>query len=123
MKRIWIAGLCVAGVTIPVTLMTVFLFGCCVLPFHRGIHRVFPICGGIVKLLTPQAHDDAIPTKAAPKPSISRVIFAKRLPGVAIHIALLPPARPLRPIDRRTQSAMRCDDDVGLHLLLAVLLI
>ncbi len=112
MKRIWIAGIYIGGVTVPAVAMTLFLFGCCALPFHRVVHRFFPVCGGIVKMLTTPAHDDAIPSNAAPKPTIGKVIFAKRLPGLAFDVVPLATATPLR-----------CDEDIGLHLLLTVLLI
>ena len=124
MKRIWLMGLCLAGVAVPAVVTSVFVFGCCVLPFHRTIHRLFPICGGIVKVLTPESHhQQTTPPRDHSKASFARAIFAKRLPSVAFFSSPAAASQPLRPIDRLAQSAMRCDDDVGLHLLLAILLV
>jgi hypothetical protein len=94
MRRVSIAAAWIFFSTIPAAVMAVFLFGCCVLPFHRVIHRVFPACHGIVKILAHDAQPDATPAKLAGR---------------------------LR--DRLTLGATRCDTDIGLHLLLTVLLI
>jgi hypothetical protein len=123
-KRIFLAGLCFAGVAVPAMVTSVFVFGCCALPFHKTIHRLFPVCGGMVKALAPESHhDQTTPPKGNANPSIAHAIFAKRLPSFTFFSSPAAIVQPLRPIDRIAQSAMRCDDDVGLHLLLALLLI
>ncbi len=124
MKRVLLTGLCFAAVAVPALVTSVLVFGCCALPFHKTIHRLFPVCGGIVKMLVPESrHEQTTPARANSKPSIAHVIFAKRLPPIAFSSAPAIIVRPLRTIDRVAQSTMRCDDDVGLHLLLAILLL
>lgn len=123
MRRIWIAGACVAGIIIPVIVMTVFLFGCCVLPFHHVIHRIFPFCGAIVKLLAPESHHEAVPAKTRSKQTTAPIIFARRLATIPFSVTPHVPAYPLRWRDRIAHGALRCDDDVGLYLVISVLLI
>ena len=124
MRRILLIGFCFAAVAVPALVTSVLVFGCCALPFHKTIHRLFPVCGGIVKVLAPESrHEQTTPPRASPKPSIAHVIFAKRLSSITFLSAPAAIVEPLRTIDRSAQSAMRCDDDVGLHLLLAILLL
>jgi hypothetical protein len=120
-KRIWIAALLVGGATIPALLMAAFLFGCCVLPFHHVVHRVFPFCGGIVKLLTPQPHHDAVPSKPASKHTIGAAIVVKRAVAAFMRDEPLVVTHSLPPRDRLAHGAVRCDDDVGLYLLVSIL--
>ncbi len=123
MKRAWIAGVYFAATAIPVLVMSVLLFGCCVLPFHRVIHRLFPYCGGIVKLLTPESHHDAVPAKAASKKTATPIVFALRQPGFDMPVAPFPRTLSARARQHMAHGALRCDQDVGLHLLISVLLI
>jgi hypothetical protein len=124
MKQILLTGLCLAVVAVPALVTSVLVFGCCALPFHKTLHRLFPVCSGIVKVLVPESpRQETTPPRDRPKASIAHAIFAKRLPSVAFFSSPAAAVRPLRPIDRVAQSAMRCDDDVGLHLLHAFLLI
>ncbi|HEY8131015.1 MAG TPA: hypothetical protein VII12_03920 [Thermoanaerobaculia bacterium] len=124
MKRTLLTGLCFVAVAVPALVMSVLVFGCCALPFHKTIHRLFPVCGGIVKILAPESrHQQTTAPGANSKPTIARVIFAKRVSSIAFSWAPGVIVGPLRTIDRVAQSAMRCDDDVGLNLLLAILLI
>jgi hypothetical protein len=39
MRRTAIAAAWIAGTTVPLLAAVVFVFGCCVLPFHGYIHR------------------------------------------------------------------------------------
>jgi hypothetical protein len=120
----WIIGSVAGALT-----LVVFLFGCCVLPFHRVLHRVFP-CVHAAGILS-GAHGDhtpAAPGRSKAAPAIAKVLPAKvsaQNSQVASQRLLLSPAahndRALRNL--RSLGAMRVDDDIGLHTLLATFLI
>ena len=44
MRRTAIAAAWVFGATVPLVAAVVFVFGCCVLPFHGYIHKALPLC-------------------------------------------------------------------------------
>src|SRR2546423_11722823 len=65
MKRLPLTAAVLLGATFSASLLSVFLFGCCVLPFHRYVHPIMPLCGGIVRVLGHRPHEAA---KAATPP-------------------------------------------------------
>ncbi len=112
MRRAFIIAAWIAGTTVPLLVATVFYFGCCVLPFHKAIHEVAPLCHIATSAPTEEHHE-------VPPP-------AKRITGVApsaIRLASIaaqrfdPLPRPTSYRDFITHGAVRCDRDVGLHLL------
>jgi hypothetical protein len=115
-----------AGTLIPALLAIVFLFGCCALPFHRVVHRYLPLCGGIVKLLAtaPPANAGA-PTPTTAPPAKVRAVRANTAVTVTAEARTASSERQPRPSLRSwiTLGALRCDRDVGWHVLLAVFLI
>jgi hypothetical protein len=119
MRRFSIAVAWIGFACIPTAMMSVLIFGCCALPFHHVIHRVFPVCTGIMK--THESHTPTTPATVTAKRA--PVVFAKAAPKIATVIVPLTP-RPIPLLrNRMTLGALRCDDDVGLHLLLLILLI
>ena len=123
-KRIWIAGLICASAIIPIVVMSAFLFGCCALPFHRVVHRYLPICGSIVRFMTPDSHHDSVPGKVVTKKRSPISIVATRTGGVTIRpMRQLSSATANRFRDQLSHGALRCDNDVGLLLLLSMMLI
>lgn len=134
MKRRLIAAAWIAGATAPLLAAAVFLFGCCVLPFHGVIHQMVPLCdmaAGVVRgdhaadghehqaqppAPGPQKQEPVkrfftrVPdTFALAVPAFSRTATATRsAPGYRSFISL---------------GAVRCDQDVGLHLLVETFLI
>ena len=52
MKRTAIAAVWIVGATVPLLASVVFVFGCCVLPFHGYIHKVMPLCHMAVGLMS-----------------------------------------------------------------------
>lgn len=113
------------GSSLVTAAMSVFLFGCCVLPFHRYVHRIMPLCGGIVRGLGHRSgHDGATPaTPARRAPAVAKAITA-RAPQVTASASaglVAPAAAIITPRSFMTLGALRCDDDVGLHLLLTTL--
>jgi hypothetical protein len=125
-RRLWIAAVWLAGAIVPVALMAVFLFGCCILPFHRYVHHVMPLCGGIVKLLASEPVEKT-PSTAPRAPEGAKqapVVLSREIP-TAIRLASFASTSPALPSPREElrHSAARCDDDVGLHLLHSTFLI
>lgn len=124
MRRKVFAAAWIAGATLPLLLAAVFVFGCCTLPFHGVIHKVMPLCELAMSVMRgdDHHHDPATPP-VKPDP-------VKRLSGEAplsFHLfADAAPQRfdPLTPNGFRsfiTHGAVRCDQDVGLHLFVETL--
>jgi len=128
MRRIAIAAAWLIGATVPLLMAAVFLFGCCVLPFHRVVHRLMPLCNMAADVLRGQHaadHPQQAPAREKQEP-LKRVALelahgSRVTPAIALHA--------VTPSDRTAYrsfislGAMRCDRDVGLHLLVATLLI
>ena len=125
MKRITLAAAALLGATVVAGMLSVALFGCCALPFHRTLHRMMPSCSGILRALHHGSHDEAAPARPAPSTRAGKALAAQALAGVAArrNRVATTAATPRSLRDLVTLGALRCDDDVGLHLLLATLLI
>jgi hypothetical protein len=124
LKRIWIAGLLCASAIIPIVAMSAFLFGCCALPFHRVVHRYLPICGSIVRFMTPDSHHESTPRKVVTKKHSPISIVATKTGAVTIRpTRQVSSATANRLRDQLSHGALRCDNDVGLLLLLSVMVI
>ena len=132
MRRKAIAAAWIAGATAPLILATVFLFGCCVLPFHQVAHKLMPICEMAASVMRgdhdghehqhdatpPPAREKQAPVKriATEVPQVFRFASATAVAGAAPDAAT----------DYRsfiTLGAVRCDRDVGLHALVETFLI
>lgn len=132
MRRTAIATAWIVGATVPLLAAVVFLFGCCVLPFHAYVHKAMPLCrlaSDFVRGELPGHHDGA----AQPLPAREKQEPVKRLatdlPRMAIHFAAIT-HRHEKPVARAAGyrsfialGALRCDQDVGLHMLVGLLLI
>lgn len=106
-----------------------WLFGCCVLPFHAVMHRLVPICQlSMAMVQGSDAHSSeqttTAPTqkqggaeRAAPELT-TRFSFPVSSPSPAVVSAT-----PAAYRSRISLGAMRCDSDVGLHTLLVTWLI
>src|SRR5207248_2176125 len=87
-RRQWITLLWLAGSTVPAFILSAFLFGCCALPFHRTIHRYFPFCSGIVRMLMPRPHNHATAQKNVQIiKAIPTIVRAFSIDAVAPRIA------------------------------------
>lgn len=131
MRRTAIAVVWITGTTVPLLLATVFVFGCCVLPFHHIAHKLMPICDMAVSLMRgDQDHDhhhDAVPPPAREKQEpVKRIV--SETPSV-FRLAVVTSAEPAAPRAASayrsfiTLGAVRCDRDVGLHVLVETFLI
>ena len=136
MKRRVVAAVWIAGATVPLLLATVFLVGCCVLPFHEVMHKLMPLCEMAANVMRGDhaAHDARARRDAA--------IAGPREAGAGEadrdRSAARVPARGGRRADAASRSrrrattgyrsfitlgAVRCDRDVGLHVLVETFLI
>lgn len=127
MRRTAIAAAWVIGATIPLLAAVVFVFGCCVLPFHGYIHKVMPICQLAVNFISGE-HDGAQPMPAREKQEpVKRIATdVPRSFQLAAQLSVRGAAAPLRANGYRSfiaLGALRCDQDVGLHVLTRALLI
>lgn len=132
MRRTAIAAAWVFGATVPLVAAVVFLFGCCILPFHAYIHKALPLCHLAVELISGDqtAHHDGaqqpLPARAKQEP-VKRI--ATEVPRTFQLAALTSTLRAAAPADTSgyrsfiSLGALRCDQDVGLYALTSTLLI
>lgn len=125
MRRAAIAAAWIAGATVPLLFGTVFLVGCCVLPFHRTLHRMMPICSAVAAFMRGGAagHDHAQPSSPARekeepvKRMVTALPAAFRLVVTRAALHLPTPSASTAYRSFIALGAIRCDQDVGLHLL------
>ena len=132
MRRRVVAAAWLTGATIPLLAATVFIFGCCVLPFHGIIHKLMPACE-IAAHLMRGGHDDhdqkAQPSSPAREKQEPMTRMATDLSsGVRVPVLCHDqrPFFPSAPAAYRsfiTLGGLRCDQDIGLHLLVKTFLI
>src|SRR5258708_7744886 len=132
MRRTAIAAAWIAGTTVPLVAALVFLFGCCVLPFHAYIHKAMPLCHMAMEFISSEHadhHDGAqqpMPARAKQEP-VKRI--ATEVPRSFQLAGLTSLARAIAPIDTNAYrsfislGALRCDQDIGLYVLTTAFLI
>ena len=135
MKRRLVAAFWVTGATVPVLLATAFLVGCCVLPFHAVMHKLMPLCEMAASVMRGDTHaehehdHDAVPPAPARdkqepvKRIVTEVPDAFRLAAVTATQPAIAPTAATSYRSFITLGAMRCDRDVGLHVLVETFLI
>jgi hypothetical protein len=131
MKRTAIAAAWIFGATVPLLGAVVFVFGCCVLPFHAYIHKAMPFCHVAIDMMTGEHGEhhgsqpqqvpaskkkEPAPRMATELPRTFHLSIASSSSGVAVNAATA--YRSFISL-----GATRCDRDVGLHLLVGALLI
>ena len=133
-RRRLIAAAWISGATVPFLLATVFLVGCCVLPFHQVMHKLMPICEMAASVMRgdhgADGHDhDAVPPppgreKQEPVKRIATEIPAPfRLAAVTVGQRSVAPSATTAYRSFISLGAVRCDRDVGLHVLVETFLI
>ena len=133
MNRRTIAAMWIAGATVPLLLATVFVFGCCVLPFHKFAHKLMPICQMAASVMRGDHDEHEHQHDATPPPAREKQEPVKRIatevPQV-FRIAALSATPRVGTPDAATDyrsfialGAVRCDQDVGLHVLVETFLI
>ncbi|HYI08050.1 MAG TPA: hypothetical protein VEK57_03170 [Thermoanaerobaculia bacterium] len=124
MRRRLIAAVWIAGATIPLLVTTVYMVGCCVLPFHGVMHKLMPLCQMAVDTVRGEAgtrEREAQPPAREKQEPVKRIVTTLPQTHRLVAGALVPPsAGPRAATAYRsfiTLGATRCDRDVGLHLL------
>jgi hypothetical protein len=130
MRRKVIAAAWIAGTTVPLLLATVFLVGCCVLPFHHIAHKLMPICemaASVIRGDHAEHEHDAVPPAGEKQEPVQRIAttltYAFRLTAHAVEPRAIAPIATTGYRSFITLGAVRCDRDVGLHVLVATFLI
>lgn len=135
MKRRIVAAVWITGATVPLLLAAVFLVGCCVLPFHQVMHKLMPVCEMAANVMRGDhaGHDDHEHDAVPPSPSrekqepVKRIatevpaVFRLAIGAAETRLATPSPATGYRSFI--TLGAVRCDRDVGLHVLVETFLI
>jgi len=131
MRRTAIAAAWVFGATVPLLAAVVFVFGCCVLPFHEYLHKAMPFCHLAVDYINGE-HADRDQGQQ-PMPARERQEPVKRMAtdvprSLRFDALAYAGGVPSQTVPRSYRSfislgALRCDQDVGLHLIVGLLLI
>ena len=119
----------------PLLLATVFLVGCCVLPFHQVVHKLMPICEMAANVIRGEQHaghggeHDALPPSPAREKQEPVKRIVTEVPGM-FRLAAVGDGTPVIAANTTTGyrsfialGAVRCDRDVGLHVLVSTFLI
>jgi len=130
MKRRLIAAAWILGATVPLLMATVFLVGCCVLPFHNVVHNLMPLCEMAANVIRGDHADDHEATPPVPARDKQEPVkrIATEVP-TDFRLAIANGARAASPVAATeyrsfiTLGAVRCDRDVGLHVLVETFLI
>jgi hypothetical protein len=126
MKRRVIAAIWIGGATIPLLFATIYVAGCCVLPFHGVMHKLMPVCRMAVEAFrideSATHRSDQPATPAEGKTQSTKVSWAatrhsQRVMAFVTAQAILSPVAATAYRSFITLGAIRCDRDVGLHLL------
>ena len=125
MRRRIVAAVWVAGATVPLLAAAVFLVGCCILPFHGLMHKLMPVCETAASMVAGGhgEHDhDAPPATPArenepAKRLLSVVATSSPIASVGRVSSPLAVTASAAPRSFMSLGAVRCDQDVGLHLL------
>lgn len=133
-RRRVVAAMWIAGSAVPLLLAAAFLVGCCVLPFHGVLHQVVPLCETAADVMRGEHHGgdgdhEAQPSVPAREKQESGIRLATgvpvmwRLAAVRTESRVLVPAAPGAYRSFISLGAVRCDQDVGLHVLVETFLI
>lgn len=131
MKRRLLIAAWIIAATVPLLVATVFVVGCCVLPFHGVVHKLMPLCDMAANVMRGGGHDAEGASTPAParekqepvKRIVTQVSNAFRVvPQNGAATATAPRATTAYR-SFITLGAVRCDRDVGLHVLVETFLI
>lgn len=134
MNRRAVAAAWILGGSLPILAATVFVVGCCVVPFHGLIHKLMPLCDMAASVMRGDhaagGHDhDALPPAPAREKQETARSFATVMPHAIRLSATVPAQRLVAPTATTgfrsfiTLGALRCDEDIGLHMLVETYLI
>lgn len=127
MRRTSVAVVWIVGATVPLFIATVGLVGCCVLPFHRVAHKVLmPICHFAANVADGADDREAVPPPAKEEPFkrlLTETTSVYRLHGPSLPSDAPAPSAATAYRSFIALGAVRCDQDVGLHVLVQTFLI
>ncbi|MBK5258523.1 MAG: hypothetical protein JJE51_02955 [Thermoanaerobaculia bacterium] len=134
MRRRLVAAVWITGVTLPVLLATVFVVGCCVLPFHGLMHKLMPLCETAASVMRgdhpAEGHEhEALPPAPVREKQEPVKWTATVMPDAFPFSNALDLQRLIAPTASTgfrsfiSLGAIRCDQDVGLHVLVQTYLI
>lgn len=129
MRRQIVAVLWISGATVPLLMATVFILGCCVLPFHGVVHKLMPLCHTAAQMIAGGDEEEGqstVPARPREEPAKRVVIKITQTFQLAVTSASQQLAMTSSPSAHRsfiTLGAIRCDQDVGLHVLIETFLI
>jgi hypothetical protein len=120
-----VAAVWVAGATVPLLAAAVFLVGCCILPFHGLMHKLMPLCETAANIVAgghgEHDHDATPATPVRENEPVKRLLTVltttSPIDSVARVAAPLAVTASAAPRSFMSLGAVRCDQDVGLHLL------
>jgi hypothetical protein len=129
MRRNAIAAVWILGATAPLLLAAAFLIGCCALPFHGLMHKLMPLCEMAASVVrgdhaghdheaTPPARQKDEPAKRIITSLPARGLAVDRITAVASSSFAASSATGFRSFIKL--GALRCDQDVGLHVFVAL---
>ena len=131
MRRRIIATAWIIGTTAPLLLAGAFIIGCCVLPFHGVLHKIMPLCQMAVSVIRgdhdrhDHEHEALPPAPAGEKREAVKQIatdlpLAFRFVGFVGGSHLMTPSSSTAHRSFITLGAVRCDEDVGLNIVLQI---
>ena len=133
MKRSLIATTWMVATGVPLLVSVVFLFGCCVLPFHEVAHKLMPICDVAASLLRgdhgdhrDEAQQGSVPAREKEQPVkrlLTEIPSSYRLVASATHVRADSANAATGYRSFISLGATRCDQDVGLYVVVETLLI
>lgn len=127
-----VASAWIAGASLPLLGAAAYFFACCVLPFHGTIHDLMPGCEAASRLLgsgPEDHHRKAQPPSTAPEKQESAKRLAADLTSRARILVVSHDQGPSASFAKAayrsfiTLGALRCDQDIGLHVLVKTFLI
>lgn len=124
MRRRFVAAAWIVGATVPLLLTTLFVVGCCVLPFHRVMHEVVPLCH--IAASAPAEEQPSAPAQEKQEPArriITTLTASMTLARTETQAVRVTASAATAYRSFITLGAMRCDSDVGLHVFDATFLI
>lgn len=121
--------LLLTGLAVPSALAAMFVFGCCILPFHKYLHGAMPLCHLASEVLAGHHDGDGHGSHhpATQPPSREKLSFGSSSVETFVPARLFIMTDAIRrSLDAARSNyrsfislgAMRCEDDVGLQLLL-----
>ncbi|HEX8151541.1 MAG TPA: hypothetical protein VF698_00385 [Thermoanaerobaculia bacterium] len=129
MRRKVIAAVWIAAALLPLLMASLFVFGCCVLPFHQVVHKAMPVCGMAADMMRGGAHDDHATPPAREKQEPVQRMVTTLTPAFRFFAASAPQQVVVASASAAayrsfiTLGAIRCDSDIGLHALFDTFLI